>query len=113
MKRLLLASQYAFYPLHWDPFAVLCEEYDVAGSVIAPPPPEIPSVHRQLGWVDVEDARNAPFAPDIRLQCRGSRRRQRAGRRDIAAAPAYTITGVTERGGGRSMPTGCRLMPTD
>ena len=78
MARLLLASQYAFYPLHWDPFAVLCEEYDVAGSVIAPPPPEIPSVHRQLGWVDVEDARNAPFAPDIRLQCRGSRRRQRA-----------------------------------
>ena len=77
MKRLLLASQYAFYPLHWEPFGVLCAKYDVVGSVIAPPPPDIPSVHRQLGWVDLEDARKASFAPDIRVQCRGGRRQQR------------------------------------
>jgi len=78
MKRLLLASRYAFFPLHWEPFSLLCEKYDVAGSVIAPPPPDVPLVHRQVGWVDLKDARNASFGPDIRVQCTGGHRKQRA-----------------------------------
>ncbi len=76
-KRILLASQYAFYPFHWEPFRLICEANNLEPSVITTVPPDLPSVHRQLGWVDVEDARLESFAPDIRVQPALGRKQRR------------------------------------
>jgi glycosyltransferase involved in cell wall biosynthesis len=77
VERLTLISQYAFYPMHWEAFRVLCTEYAVQGSVISPPLPEMPLVHKQLGWVSFEDAKQELFRPDVRQIPKASRRRQR------------------------------------
>lgn len=76
-QHLTLISQYAFYPMHWEAFGILCRQYDVRGSVITPPLPEMPEVHKQLGWVGIEEARRESFAPDVRLMPAGNRRSQR------------------------------------
>lgn len=69
--KLLLASNLAFYPMHWEAMRLLCSRYPVRASVIAGIPPFIPDVHTRLGWVDLETARNEPFRPDIRVMPAG------------------------------------------
>lgn len=56
-KNLVFYSQFAFYPMHWEAFRYLCLNYPISGMVIAATPPNLPSVHQQLGWVDVEMAK--------------------------------------------------------
>lgn len=75
--RITLISQFAFYPMHWEAFRVLCTDFDVRGSVLACMPPEMPEAHKQLGWVTIAEARREPFAPDVRQMPAGSRRQQR------------------------------------
>ena len=77
LTRLLLVSKFAFYPPHWQAFSALCRRYDVRGAVLADTPPELPSVHRQLGWMDAGRARCEPFGPDVRQVPAGSRRQRR------------------------------------
>jgi glycosyltransferase involved in cell wall biosynthesis len=47
--QLVLVSDLAFYPIHWEALRELCERYDVDATVVAHPPPELPDVHRRLG----------------------------------------------------------------
>lgn len=76
-KRLLLVSKFAFYPPHWNAFALICKRYGVRGSVIAAAPPELPKVHQQLGWVESEAASKEPFVDRIEHLPAGSRSSQR------------------------------------
>lgn len=71
-ERLVLYSKMAFYPVHWLAFCELCARYRVTGTVIANAPDEIPSVHRQLGWVDSAAVRGV----DLRLVPPGGRAAQ-------------------------------------
>ncbi|MFM7887249.1 MAG: glycosyltransferase family 4 protein [Pseudanabaena sp.] len=38
--------------MHWEAFKYICSHYAVQGCIISDTPPEIPNVHKQLGWVD-------------------------------------------------------------
>lgn len=64
-KRLLLVSKFAFYPPHWNAFALICKRYGVRGSVIAASPPKLPKVHQQLGWIEAETAAKEPYVDRI------------------------------------------------
>jgi len=52
MQKLCLYSSLAFYPMHWEAFKYICSHYAVQGYIICDTPPEIPNVHKQLGWAD-------------------------------------------------------------
>jgi len=52
MQKLCLYSSQAFYPMHWEAFKYICSHYAVQGYIICDTPPEIPNVHKQLGWID-------------------------------------------------------------
>lgn len=63
-KRVVLVSQLALYPQHWAAFVRLCEHWQVREpTVIMPAPPDLPSVHRSLGWVTREQAE--PLLPGV------------------------------------------------
>ena len=74
MKTLLLLSKYAFYPPHWQAFTLICERYGVQGAVISDRCPELPSVHRQLGWIDADAASGLPFVTEIAVAPDGGSR---------------------------------------
>jgi glycosyltransferase involved in cell wall biosynthesis len=72
-QKLVLYSQYARYPMHWQAFEYLCLNYRVDGTVIQGPTPRIPSVHEQLGQADLPT-----LARDRPLQVRVMPKRNRA-----------------------------------
>ncbi|MCO8120562.1 glycosyltransferase [Stieleria sp. TO1_6] len=74
---LLLVSKYALYPPHWRAMSEICNRYSVRAAVIAAAPPELPAVHQQLGWIDLQTARDESFAPDIRLLPETDKRKRR------------------------------------
>jgi glycosyltransferase involved in cell wall biosynthesis len=65
-KRIVLVSQLALYPQHWAAFVRLCEHWQVREpTVIMPTAPDLPSVHRSLGWVTREQAEQQ--LPGVRI----------------------------------------------
>lgn len=66
-ETLALYSKLAFYPIHWEAFKYLCIHYRVRGTVIANTPPNLPTVHQQLGWGDPQADAHDGFSADIRF----------------------------------------------
>lgn len=64
-RRLVLISHTALYPIHWHAFRWICEQRDVEGHVIQLEENDRPSVHRQTGWIDVQQERATGFCPDV------------------------------------------------
>lgn len=65
MKRLLLISELGLYPIHFETFVRICDSSRAAGTAIVRSSAEVPEVHRQLGWVTPEEARERGV--DVRL----------------------------------------------
>ncbi|MES4785516.1 MAG: hypothetical protein C4294_06535, partial [Nitrospiraceae bacterium] len=63
-ERLVFYSRLAFYPIHLEAYKYLCSHYDVCGTIIANSPPDIPTVHQQLGW---GDSQTIDYSSDIRI----------------------------------------------
>jgi glycosyltransferase involved in cell wall biosynthesis len=64
--RLALVSRLALYPQHWAAFSRLCDDLTIeAPTIVMPVPPELPAVHRSLGWIPREQA--LAELPDLRL----------------------------------------------
>jgi len=74
-QQLVLFSSLAFYAIHWQAFTYLCRHYLVQGAILAPPAPSLPSVHRQLGWLDQQEAIKAGI--EVRLMPDGKNLSQR------------------------------------
>ncbi len=49
MKKLLLISKRAFYPVHWSAFELVCKKNNLEGFVITTRQTKIPPSHRMLG----------------------------------------------------------------
>ena len=49
-KHLVLVSELAFYPIHWEALQELGRAYDVRTTVVAAEAASLPDVHRRLGW---------------------------------------------------------------
>ena len=72
-ETLIFYSKLAFYPIHWEAFKYLCIHYLVQGTVITNTPPNLPTVHQQLGWINPEADAHDGFSPDIRVMPEASR----------------------------------------
>jgi len=51
-ERLVFYSKIAFYPIHWEAFKYLVSHFRIRSTVIADAPPDLPTVHQQLGWIE-------------------------------------------------------------
>ena len=71
--RVVLCSRYAFYPIHFEAFRYLCRNYSVKGVVIGCTTPDIPSVHLQLGSVDLTNTKIGDGIEEIRMMPDGER----------------------------------------
>ena len=68
---LVLYSKLAFYPVHWLALEEIVRRYRVRAVVLAAPPPELTSLHAQLGTADPERAAGLPI--EVRRMPPGSR----------------------------------------
>lgn len=66
-ETLVLYSKLAFYPIHWEAFKYLCIHYRVRGTVIVNTPPNLATVHQQLGSVDPQADAHDGFSADVRF----------------------------------------------
>ena len=51
-ERLVFYSKFACYPIHWEAFKYLVSHFRIRSTVIADAPPDLPTVHQQLGWIE-------------------------------------------------------------